>query len=53
VPGYASFDGEPSVLTPGMLIAKDEEAPTWGEQPGEPDFYPDEIWDEGCEDRDD
>jgi hypothetical protein len=40
----ASFDGEPPVLTPAMLIAKDEEPPSWGEQHGEPDFYPDEIW---------
>lgn len=39
-----SFDGVPPVLTPTMLIAKDEEPSSWGEQQGEPDFYPDEIW---------
>lgn len=38
-----TFDGSTPVLTPAMLIAKDEE-PTWGDQVGEPDFYPDEIW---------
>ena len=42
-----TFDGSTPVLTEAMLITKDEEGePTWGGQVGEPDFYPDEIWDE-------
>jgi hypothetical protein len=38
-----TFDGSTPVLTPTMLIAKDED-PDWGDHYGEPDFYPDEIW---------
>lgn len=38
-----SFDGLPPVLTDAMIMPKDEET-DWGEQQGEPDFYPDEIW---------
>lgn len=42
-----TFDGTPPALTPAMLIAKDDdEEPAWGDQADEPDFYPDEIWDE-------
>lgn len=40
-----TFDGSTPVLTQAMLIAKDDDSDS--EKPvEEPDFYPDEVWDE-------
>jgi hypothetical protein len=40
-----TFDGTPPLLTPTMLVAQDAE-PSAGDHYGEPDFYPDEVFDD-------